>query len=216
MTKHAKNEPGTCCVAIPPFDTVFSCGLGLPVRRQNAPVLPSKRGKTSLHARQRTIDYGNLEAVDKTPYRRHRRLSHCRARTPNGSTWALAEQDSRTGAGYIRVQTDYAVPTAARGGARIQRSHKGASAREESLSKPAPVTRRHEARRIHLRAIDAAEVGSRREQFHAQVRTIATASSFRHHRYTLHLGLRRKWCACTPDLNRSVERSSSCRGLDRP
>lgn len=54
--------------------------------------------------------------------------------------------DSQTGKG------------AARGGARIQRSHKGASAREESLSKPAPVTRRHEARRTHLRAIDAAEV----------------------------------------------------------
>ena len=28
--------------------------------------------------------------------------------------------------------------------------------------------------------------------------------------------LRRKWCACTPDLNRCVDRSSRCRGFDRP
>ena len=31
-----------------------------------------------------------------------------------------------------------------------------------------------------------------------------------------HPALRRKWSACTPDLNRCVDRSSRCRALDRP
>ena len=31
-----------------------------------------------------------------------------------------------------------------------------------------------------------------------------------------HPALRRKWSACTPDSNRRVDRSSRCRGLDRP
>src|SRR5262245_52050317 len=31
-----------------------------------------------------------------------------------------------------------------------------------------------------------------------------------------HPALRRKWSACTPDLNRCVDRSSRCRARDRP
>jgi hypothetical protein len=31
-----------------------------------------------------------------------------------------------------------------------------------------------------------------------------------------HPALRRKWSACTPDLNRCADRSSRCRALDRP
>src|SRR5678815_5125987 len=78
----------------------------------------------------------------------------------------------------------------------------GCSAAVARQRVPAGLPRR--ARAPSLRRV-AADPGAISTAF------VETGTSFH-----AHPALRRKWSACTPDLNRCVDRSSRCRALDRP
>jgi hypothetical protein len=88
----------------------------------------------------------------------------------------------------------------------------------ESLRHPAEDRRGMKESAVMLSAVEAVAHADavrpfRRDDADAAAQAAAgeALGSFR-----AHPALRRKWSACTPDLNRCVDRSSRCRALDRP